>query len=345
MSRIDDDAVVVDAERDDPRLAARAVHAAELAAGPEDDVPAVGRPAHIGIDAGHRPGFLHILVERVIKLLFGARGEILHIELRLRAFAPDEGEPFAVGRGRGAHRAANPRCDRRDLTIVQVVTFDVEQIAVAVLRIFEDRPRRDVARVVNAPAVGREDRLAQFLLMNLVGFLDQRHPAAARDMVHPHLAGPERAAGGEMLLRDDELAVGAPTRLIEQAELLLAELALVAAVAVHQPDIVAAAAIGNEGDAFAIGRKARLMLIGEAFRDPRRRAALDRHRVNVAEQVESDRAPVGRDVDVHPASFVDRDRHLVRRHARRGVDVPFFRLGIGGRGFGPSLRPDRSRTA
>src|SRR3546814_18046767 len=89
-------------------------------------------------------------------------------------------------------------------------------------------------------------------------------------MVHPHLAGAERATGGEMLLSDEELAVGRPARMIEQAEILLRDLALVAAVAVHQPDIVAARAVGDEGDALAAGREAGLMLNAELVRQSRR---------------------------------------------------------------------------
>src|SRR3546814_2731565 len=78
-------------------------------------------------------------------------------------------------------------------------------------------------------AVGGEDRFAKLFLMLFIGLLDQWHARAARHMVHPHLAGAERATGGEMLLGDEELAVGRPARLIEQAEILLRTLALVAA--------------------------------------------------------------------------------------------------------------------
>src|SRR3546814_18792192 len=90
------------------------------------------------------------------------------------------------------------------------------------------------------------------------------------------------------------------------AEIFLRDLALVAAVAVHQPDIVAARAVGDEGDALAVGREARLVLIGEPLGDSRRRPALDGHGVDVADQVALDRAAAGRDLDVHPAAPVDR---------------------------------------
>src|SRR3546814_3218886 len=101
---------------------------------------------HVRIDAGDRPRFLYILIERVVDFLFGARGEVLDVELRLRALAPDEGEALTVGRGGRPHRAAGPRRRGADLAIVEAVIFDVEQVGVAVLRIFEDRAGRDVAR-------------------------------------------------------------------------------------------------------------------------------------------------------------------------------------------------------
>jgi hypothetical protein len=151
-----------------------------------------------------------------------------------------------------------------------------------------------------------------------------------------------------MLLCDDELAVGAPARLIEQTEIFFRNLFLVAAVAVHQPDIVAARAVGHERDPFAVGRKTRLMLISEAFGDPRRGAALDRHRIDVAEQVEGDRPPVGRDIDIHPAPFVDRKLSLSRRKAGGRIDVPFVLFCVGGgrrSGRRRALRPYRSRTS
>ena len=162
-------------------------------------------------------------------------------------------------------------------------------------------------------------------------------------MIEPDFAGAERAPGGEMLLGDDELTVGTPARLVEQAEIFLRQLALVAAVTVHDPDIVAAAAVGDEGDALAIGREARLMLISEPFGDTSGRAARDGHGVDIAEEVEGDRLAVRRDINVHPAAFVDRDRYLVRYHSGRRVDVPFFGFCVGRR-RGCLLSENRCRT-
>ena len=140
-----------------------------------------------------------------------------------------------------------------------------------------------------------------------------------------------------MLLGDDEAPVGAPRRLVEEAEVLLGDLALVAAVGVHQPDIVAAAAVGGEGDAAAVGREARMNFPRQTLGDARRGAALDRHGVDVAQQGEGDAAAVGADVDIHPAAFVDVDRDLANARAERAIDVPLGRLGLG-RGGGRDWR-------
>ena len=300
-----------------------------MPAGPEHDRSAVGGPRHVGVDAGDRPCLLHVLVERIIDLAFSPAVEVLDVELRLARFTPHESDALAIGGGGRADRSACARHGGARLAGHHVIALDVEQVGVRILRIFEDRAGGHVAREEDALAVGGVDRFAKLLLQFLTRALDQLHAAAARDVIHPYLAGAERARGGEMLLGDDEAAVGAPARLVEQAEVFLGQLALVAAIQIHQPDIVAAAAIRHEGNALAVGREARLLFIGEALGDPRRGAAGDRHGIDVAEQVEREHRAVARHVDVHPAPLADRDRHLPRRHAGGRVDVPFGWLGRG----------------
>ena len=46
-----------------------------------------------------------------------------------------------------------------------------------------------------------------------------------------------------------------------------------------------------------------------------RLAAGDRHRVEIAEEVEDDLLAVGADVEAHPRPFGDVDRHVVRDRA------------------------------
>ncbi len=214
------------------------------------------------------------------------------------------------------------------LSGLQLIAVDREQRAIGVLRILEGVARGDVAGEINALAVGRESRLPQLLLKLLVGALYQLDAGTAVDVVEPHLTGPERAPGGKMLLGDNVTAVGAPARLIEQAEVFLRQLLLVRAVGPHDPDVVAAGAIRDEGDAPTVRRPARLLLIGQSLGDARWRAARDRHDIDVAEHVEHDAPAVRRHVDVHPGAFVRADRHLAKRQALRSFHVPLCRVGL-----------------
>ena len=166
-------------------------------------------------------------------------------------------------------------------------------------------------------------------------------------MIDPDFARTERPSGGEMLLGYDIAAVGAPARLVEQAELFLGHLLLVAAVAVHGPDIVATAPVRGKGDALAVGRKARLHFPGQAFGNPGRGPAGYRHGVNIAEQREGDALAVRADVDIDPAALVDIDRDLLDRRTGWRVDIPFgfFRLVLGeGRARKENRSKDRSKT-
>jgi hypothetical protein len=237
---VSDHARVVDPERDLGRARPVGVHPPDLSAGPEDDVPAVRRPGHVRIDPGDGPGLLHVLIERIVDLALLPRHQVLHIELRFRALATDKGDLLAVGRRRRPHCAAGALGGRHRLARLQIIAFDMKKIGVGVLSIFEDRAGCDVAGEIDMLAVRRVDRLAQFLLVLLVRALDQRHAAPARNVIEPDLARAERASGCEMLLGDDEAAVRAPARLVEEAEILFGHLALVGPVGVHDPDVVAA---------------------------------------------------------------------------------------------------------
>ena len=87
------------------------------------------------------------------------------------------------------------------------------------------------------------------------------------------------------------------------------------------------------------------MLERQPLGDASRRAARDRHGVEVTEQVEGDQPAVGRDVDVHPAALVDMQGHLARLQSARLHDVPDRRLGgrfrCGSRGIGGHGDRDR----
>ena len=136
-----------------------------------------------------------------------------------------------------------------------------------------------------------------------------------------------------MLARGDEAAVRAPGRRIQQRE----------GLAGHGAGPVPSAAITQilspppRSEVKAMrrpsGLQARLLVEGQAGREPPRRPALDRHHIDVAEHVEGDRRPSGlTSTFIHVPSSVS-IRHLPHGRAGRRVDVPGRRRG-GGRGWG-----------
>ena len=183
-------------------------------------------------------------------------------ERRLVADAPDERERLAVGRRRRTDRAARAGDEALDLAGLAVEALDDVDLPVRVLVVLEDRAGRDVVAEVEVLAVRREHRLAGVLLVGAL--LRQLQAVAAAAVIEPHLAGAEGALGGEVLAADEVLAVGRPGRLVEQAERLLRDLLRIRAVAVHDPEVVAAAAVGGERDPLAVRRVARLHVPGDA---------------------------------------------------------------------------------
>ena len=338
VRRVGHAARVVDAEGDHGARAAVGRDAAQLAPGPQHQRIATRHPVDQRIKAVDRPGLLHVHIEIAIDHLLLAGGEVLDPQLGLVVVAADERQPLAIGRWLRAHCAAITADRRGDFTRGKIVALDGEGALRRILRIFEDRARGDVARIIDRAAVGRVNRLAKLFLQCLAGTRDQLYAAAPRNVVEPYLAGAERALRGEMLFRHDIIAIGRPARLVEQAELFLGQLALVRPVGIHDPDIVAATAIAGERDARPVGREARLHFPGQPLGDPGWRTARDRHRVAVAQQRESQAAPVGRDVDIHPRAFVGTDWNLPDIRPARCAYVPLFLFRFGGGGIGGCRR-------
>src|SRR5690606_4634402 len=161
--------------------------------------------------------------------------------------------------------------------------------AVRIAVVLEARPRAHVLREIDVAAVRRHGGLAEVLL--LVRLLHQLDAVAgATGVVEPQLAGAQRARGREVLAGDDVLAVRRPGRIVDQAEAFTGDLARIAAVGGHRPDVVAAAAVGGEGDAAAVGRPARLDVPGTAGSGTGGGATGDGHAVEVAKQREHELA-------------------------------------------------------
>jgi hypothetical protein len=199
-------------------------------------------------------------------------------------------------------------------------------------------------RSPNVAAVRGEGGLTEILL--IVGALGQLQAVAPAAVVEPNLSGTQRPARSEVLARGDELAIGAPRRIVEQAEILRADFPGIRTVPFHNPDVVAATPVAREGDPLAVRAEARLHVPRETVGQRARRAALDRHDEDVSQQVEDDLLAVGADVQVHPGAFGGVDLHLVGI-TRRVLDLPlllflFGRLLIGGLFL---LGPDRKIRA
>jgi len=202
-------------------------------------------------------------------------------------------------------------------------------LGVRVLGIVEDAAGRGIIAEIDIAAVGREGGLARVLLLGAA--LGQLHAAAAAAVVHPHLARAQRARRGEVLAADDELAVRRPVGLGQQAEGLIGHLSGVRTVAIHDPQVVAAAPIRGEGDGAAVRRIFGLHVPGDARGDGAGLAAGDRHDIDVAQKVEDDLAAVRADVQRHPGALGDVDGRIMRR-AWRVLDIPFRLFRRRGRG-------------
>jgi hypothetical protein len=316
-------------ERDPAGVAAGHVHPPQAALRPDHHRFRIRGPAVAGIGAEDRPGFLLVVAQAVPDRAHRAAGQVQHVQHRLIAHALDEGQLLAIGRGLRPDRAAR-RCDQRvDLAGLAVQALDRVDHPVRVLVVLERRRGADILGEIHMTPVGRDRRFAEVLLVVLaLGQLQASRRTAlfAAGVVQPQLAGTERALRGEMLAADEEAAIRRPRRRIEQAEVLLAHLHCVGTIGIDAPEIVAAAAVGGEGELAPVRRPARLDVPGRPRGDPRGRAAADRQQVQVAEQRERDAAAVGRDVDVHPGAFVGAEGDGLDRPVR-GVDVPLRVLG------------------
>ena len=114
------------------------------------------------------------------------------------------------GDGVGRTEPPGPVTNALDLAGLPVEPLDDVDLRVGILVVLEDRAGRGVVAEVDVAAVGRERGLAGVLLVGAL--LGELQAVAAAAVVEPHLAGAERALGGEVLAGDEVLAVGRPGR-------------------------------------------------------------------------------------------------------------------------------------
>ncbi len=93
------------------------------------------------------------------------------------------------------------------------------------------------------------------------------------------------------------------------------------AVALHHPEVVAAAAVAREGDGLPVRAVARLEVPGHAVGERLRLAAGDGQGVEVTEQVEDELISAWAHVHAHPRALGDVDGYVGGGHVR-SVDVP-----------------------
>ena len=248
---------------------------------------------------------------------------------RLVAHALHERQRLAVGRGLRPHRAAGAGHHVFDLARLAVQATDRVDHVVHVAVVFEAAARAHVLGEVDEAAVGRQRRLALVLLVVLA--LGQLQAGAAVAVVEPELAGAQRALRREVLAAHQVLAVGRPGAVVEQAEIFLADLHRAAAVGLHAPEVVAAAAVGGERDFLAVRREPRLDVPRRAAGDAPRAAAAGGQRVQVAQHREDDRLAVRAQVEVEPGAFIGAEAHRLALGVS-GIHVPLgFRGACGGR--------------
>ncbi len=200
----------------------------------------------------------------------------------MEAHAADEREALAVGRRRRPDRAPGPGDERLVVAGFAIDAVDRVDLRVGILAVLERVSRRAVAAVVDvAAAVRRERGLAQIFLV--VGTLVELQAAAAAPVIEPDLARAQRPPRREVLARRDEFAVGTPHGRVEQAKIFVRHRFGVAAVTIHDPDVVAATAVAGERDRLPVGAVTRLHVPGESGGQSRGLAAVDRDRVQVAQ--------------------------------------------------------------
>ena len=316
-------------ERDRLPLSAGDVDAPELPLAPDHDRLAVGRPGVLRVETVNGPGFLQVLVDVAKDLTIAAGLEIADEEKALEAHPAHVGERLAVGRDLRRHRAALDADGAALAPGREVAPEDRVDRPVGILVVLERLTGRDVLAVVERGAVGRDVGLARILLP-AVAFGDLQSVTWSGRVIHPDLAGAERALLDEVPPGIDVGAIRRPRGTVHEPAPLARDLARVLAVEIDGPDVPQAIAVAGDRNALAVGTEARLHVEDRTARQAprRRRAAGDRHEIDVSEQVEHHLRSVGAHVEVHPRALAG-VKGQRRRRAGRGGDIPLLCLLLG----------------
>ena len=288
----------------------RAVH------GDPPDPPAVGEDQRFGVRReGVSREHVHVGGGLLVVPLHGvgepsllARGQLPEADAGVGVVAGPVRQQPAVGGERRAEGRAVAVAHRRAGARLPVVD---PELVLGEDRVVLPRSRPlgvpDVATVradggshQPLPEGGERDRLAG----DEAGATHHLQASAAVHMVEPELL---QAEAGQRPRHHHVLPVGHPLGREEAAADPLAELGRLAARRRHEPDVVVATSVGHEDEPFAVGAEAGLHVVGQAAGEAGRLAPLDRDRVEVPQQVEGDRAPVGAHVQGDPGALAGRE--------------------------------------
>ena len=131
----------------------------------------------------------------------------------------------------------------------------------------------------------------------------QLDAAAATAMEQPQLAGRNARALWHLHAARRGTRRREPRRAAHVGSLLAGDRTAVLPVGVDEPEVLHPVLVGRERDGLAVGRVARVIVVGRPACERRRRSASDRHGVEVAQHVEYQRCSVRRHVDRHPRAF------------------------------------------
>ena len=232
--------VDVRAERNGRRLARRDVHAPDLSFVRRDERARVRRERRAGHQIAVRRRFLIVALNRIDQPRIVAGLQVAHPKAGLRIPACRVHEPLAVGRQHRPHRAPQ--------LVAHAVVFAGEPVVQPQLpaerHLVVDAARVRALGEVDVPVVLAERRAERVELPAFfaAGQVDAR---AAVHVVQPQLDALRRAAR----FRDDDiLAVRRPLGREVADVLALGERLRIAAVGVGNPDVLVAAAVGQEDD-------------------------------------------------------------------------------------------------
>ncbi len=311
-------------------LAAADIDLPDLALRPDDYVLIARHPVEARVHPEDGPGFLLVFIESVPERVLFAGLQIVDKKNRLCAHPAHKSQLFAVIGHLRAAGTAGAGNNIFDDALLAVVSPHDENLAVGVFVVLEIAAGIHVLTEKDIAAVGRYRRFIDILLIIFAACKLQ--PLATTEVVHPQLAGTQRALGCVVLAGNDVLTVGHPDGVVEQAKTFLGDLTGIGAVGIHHPYIVATTCIAGEKYLFAIGAEAGLYLPGKPLAQQRCLAATDRQGVNVTQQVKRNGFTIGTHIQVHPGTFRKGEGNFLVR-SRRVVDIPLW-------SFGVALRPN-----